>query len=157
MNYDMIQKLSRQAKIGLKRSFGKNASDIRMQDAISFYAIAPNKMSQKEEQNLFFAITMYCNYEDVLDRSLPFNDAVAKYYKICSDSGKKSLESFVDSSYVLKGTFFPRLYSLIKQMESKGIYVEPNSVYQALTYWDAKSKARKKDIAQKITMKKEEL
>ena len=56
----------------------------------------------------------------------------------------------------ITGTFFHRMYSLIKRMESEGIYIDPKDLFYELQNWDSKARNRKKEIAQKIAHMEEE-
>lgn len=148
---ERIQALPPEAKISLRRSFGKRIGEISMRDAISFYSIVPNDLTAREEENLFFVVTMYCYYQEQANRGLPFSDAISRYYGTCRDAGKRDLLALMDASYDLNGTFLTRMYSLIRKMCSEEIYVDASDLYSELKFWDAKSKQRKVKIAKKIT------
>lgn len=145
-----IDALAEESRIALRRSFGKNIEDISLRNSIAFYSIAPQKMTIREEQNLFFSVTMYCHYREHAGEGKPFAAAVSEYYNHCSDSAKRDLESIIDSSYAVNGTFFQRLYSLVRKMESEAVYVDAEDMYRELQFWDSKARERKRRIAQSI-------
>ena len=151
-----INKLTESSKIGLRRAFGKSVEDISLKNSIAFYSVAPEGMTRREEQNLFFAVTLYCYYREKVTEGKPFTTAVSDYYSRCTESSKRDLESIMDSAYGISGTFFHRLYSLIKRMEAEGIYVNANDLFYELQYWDSKGKDRKKKIARNIVHVEEE-
>ena len=153
---EKIKALPSSTKVELRRAFGKHCEDMKQSTAIAFYSIAPENMSLREMQNTFFTTTLYCHYGDKADNGIKFCDAVSEHYRKSTDSGKHELTFFLDAPYSVHGTFFSRLYSLIRRMEKEGIVVDAHDLYKELKYWDSRSKTRKIEIAKRINATKEE-
>lgn len=146
-----LNKINSQDYYRIRRTFGKTINSCSTRELLSFMRFRnSNGFSSKTLDAEFLASGLYCNSVklscNVFNKTkIPFEELLRRFYVTTTDSGKSTIENFMNLRFNSNGYFQKRFVSITKKVIP---FLKPNEIIDFeelisdLSNWDNSNKVK---------------